>query len=50
MYAAQHRFVKVAAPTLHAGIGDALREAFHPRARGNKDGDDTFARLLAKLG
>lgn len=23
------RFVKVAAPTIHAGIGDALRHAYH---------------------
>ena len=23
------RFVKVAPPTVHAGIGDALRQAFH---------------------
>lgn len=27
--ARQRNFVKVAPPTVHAGIGNALREAFH---------------------
>jgi hypothetical protein len=25
----QRRFVKVAPPTVHAGVGNALRQAFH---------------------
>ena len=34
------RFVKVAPPTVHAGIGDALRHAYHM---------DTETRSLAKF-
>ena len=45
--ASSRRFVKVAAPTVHAGIGNALREAFamdgEPRSLGR------FEELLAKL-
>lgn len=44
--AGHRRFVKVAAPSIHAGIGNALREAFAPI-----DGEmqRTFDRLLAQL-
>lgn len=45
--ASSRRFVKVAAPTVHAGVGNALREAFamdgEPRALGR------FEELLARL-
>ena len=45
--ASQRRFVKVAPPTVHAGIGNALREAFA------MDGEirslDKFEELLARL-
>lgn len=41
------RFVKVAPPTVHAGVGEALRNAFH------MDGElrslKTFEDLLARL-
>lgn len=45
---AQKRFVKVAPPTVHAGVGNALREAFHidSEMRSLKGFED----LLAKLG
>ena len=43
----QRRFVKVAPPTVHAGVGDALRLAFR------KDGEvlslRRFEELLARL-
>ena len=45
--ASSRRFVKVAPPTVHAGVGNALREAFA------MDGDmrslTIFEELLAKL-
>lgn len=45
--ASSRRFVKVAPPTVHAGVGNALREAFA------MDGEmrclATFEELLAKL-
>ena len=45
--ASSRRFVKVAPPTVHAGIGNALREAFA------MDGEirslDKFEELLARL-
>jgi hypothetical protein len=44
---AQKRFVKVAPPTVHAGVGDALRQAFA------MDGETrtlrSFEELLARL-
>jgi hypothetical protein len=41
------RFVKVAPPTVHAGIGDALRQAY---ALGRDQRSlEPFADLLAKL-
>jgi hypothetical protein len=47
MNASQRRFVKVAPPTVHAGVGNALREAFA------MDGEirslDMFEDLLSKL-
>lgn len=43
----QKRFVKVAPPTVHAGVGDALRQAFA------MDGETrtlrSFEELLARL-
>lgn len=40
------RFVVVAMPSVHAGIGDALRKAFHaPELFSNR----VFERLLARL-
>ena len=41
------RFVKVAPPTVHAGIGDALRHAFHMNVelRSLKPFEDLLARL-----
>ena len=41
------RFVKVAPPTVHAGIGDALRHAFHMdgEMRSLKKFEDLLARL-----
>lgn len=41
------RFVKVAPPTVHAGIGDALRHAFHMdgETRSLKKFDDLLALL-----
>lgn len=45
--ASSRRFVKVAPPTVHAGVGNALRQAFA------MDGDirslDAFEDLLARL-
>ena len=45
--ASARRFVKVAPPTVHAGVGNALREAFQ------MDGEmrrlDKFEELLARL-
>ena len=41
------RFVKVAPPTVHAGIGDALRHAFcmDAQTRSLKPFDDLLSRL-----
>ena len=41
------RFVKVAPPSVHAGIGDALRHAFHMdgELRSLKSFEDLLARL-----
>ncbi len=44
--ASERRFVKVAPPTVHAGIGSALRQAF----AGESDGSTKqFEELLARL-
>ena len=42
------RFVKVAPPTVHAGIGDALRHAY--RMNGETRSLKPFEDLLARLG
>jgi len=44
---ASRRFVRVAPPTVHAGIGDALRQAFsmNGEARSLQNFDDLLARL-----
>lgn len=41
------RFVKVAPPTVHAGVGNALRQAFHldGEMRSTKNFDDLIQRL-----
>lgn len=41
------RFVKVAPPTMHAGIGEALRRAYRPdgEARALKEFEDLLAQL-----
>jgi len=41
------QFVKVAAPTVHAGVGDALRQAY--RMDGEISSLKTFEDLLARL-
>jgi hypothetical protein len=41
------RFVKVAPPTVHAGVGDALRQAF--RMDGELRSLKAFEDLLARL-
>ena len=41
------RFVKVAPPTVHAGVGDALRQAF--RLDGELRSLEPFEDLLARL-
>lgn len=41
------RFVKVAPPTVHAGIGDALREAY--ALNRDQRSLEPFADLLARL-
>ena len=41
------RFVKVAPPTVHAGVGDALRQAF--RMEGEFRSRKRFEELLARL-
>ena len=41
------RFVKVAPPTVHAGVGDALRQAF--RLDAELRSLDPFQDLLARL-
>ena len=45
--ASARRFVKVAPPTVHAGVGNALREAF--AMDGEMRSLDQFDELLAKL-
>ncbi|MDT9598068.1 hypothetical protein [Sphingosinicella rhizophila] len=45
--ASSRRFVKVAPPTLHAGVGNALREAF--ALNGEQRSLQTFEDLLARL-
>lgn len=47
MNASERRFVKVAPPTLHAGVGNALREAF--ALDGECRSLKGFEGLLAKL-
>jgi hypothetical protein len=42
------RFVKVAPPTVHAGVGDALRQAF--QMDGQMRSLKSFEELLARLG
>jgi hypothetical protein len=42
------RFVKVAPPTVHAGVGDALRHAF--QMDGEVRSLKTFEDLLVRLG
>jgi hypothetical protein len=44
---ATRRFVKVAPPTVHAGLGDALRQAF--RLDGEMRSLEPFQDLLARL-
>lgn len=41
------RFVKVAPPTVHAGVGNALRQAFQlsSELRSTKNFDDLISRL-----
>lgn len=45
--ASSRRFVKVAPPTVHAGVGNALREAF--AMDGEVRSLKVFEELLAKL-
>lgn len=45
--ASSRRFVKVAPPTVHAGVGRALREAF--AVDGELRSLESFEELLAKL-
>jgi hypothetical protein len=47
VHASSRRFVKVAPPTVHAGVGNALREAFamDGEARSLKMFEDLLARL-----
>ena len=47
MNASQRRFVKVAPPTVHAGVGNALREAFAMDGEARRL--DMFEDLLSKL-
>jgi hypothetical protein len=44
---APRRFVKVAPPTVHAGVGEALRQAFYMNGEGRtlKKFEDLLARL-----
>ncbi|MFC7498780.1 hypothetical protein ACFQRC_06050 [Enterovirga sp. GCM10030262] len=46
-HASSRRFVKVAPPTVHAGVGNALREAF--AMDGEMRSLCMFEELLAKL-
>lgn len=47
LQASQRRFVKVAPPTVHAGVGNALRQAYamDGEARSLKTFEDLLARL-----
>jgi hypothetical protein len=45
--ASKKRFVRVPPPTVHAGVGNALREAF--ALDGELRSLDQFEKLLAKL-
>jgi hypothetical protein len=45
--ASARRFVKVAPPTVHAGVGNALREAF--ALNGEQRSIQIFEDLLARL-
>jgi hypothetical protein len=47
MASTTRRFVKVAPPAVHAGVGDALRQAF--RMDGELRSLDSFEDLLARL-
>jgi len=47
VHASSRRFVKVAPPTVHAGVGNALREAF--AMDGEVRSLDMFEELLAQL-
>ncbi|HEX8402157.1 MAG TPA: hypothetical protein VF628_10685 [Allosphingosinicella sp.] len=47
MHSSSRRFVKVAPPTIHAGVGNALREAF--AMDGELRSLKMFEDLLAKL-
>lgn len=47
MPASSRRYLKVAAPTVHAGVGNALREAFAPDTQARSL--DIFKELLARL-
>ena len=44
---ANKRFVKVAPPTVHAGVGNALRQAFH--LDGEMRSLESFEDLLSRL-
>lgn len=44
---ANRRFVKVAPPTVHAGVGNALRQAF--RLDGEMRSLESFEDLLSRL-
>ncbi|HEY0412673.1 MAG TPA: hypothetical protein VGD66_06000 [Allosphingosinicella sp.] len=50
MQASSRRFVKVAPPTVHAGVGNALRQAFamDGEVRSLKMFEDLLARLEAE--
>jgi hypothetical protein len=45
--ASARRFVKVATPTVHTGIGNALRQAF--AMEGERRSLEAFEELLARL-
>jgi len=47
VHASSRRFVKVAAPTVHAGVGNALRQAF--AMDGELRSLKKFEELLARL-
>lgn len=47
IHSSTRRFVKVAPPTVHAGLGDALRQAF--RLDGERRSLKPFEELLASL-